>query len=77
MESKHIEAGQILYYLGVGWGMKTHCYRVYEQDGVRYVHTDYGVHRKETDVLANTCDLFSSREEINKRLAQGFMTDLL
>ena len=72
-----IEVGQTLYYLGLGWGMKTHCSKVYEKDGVRYVVSNNNAHRKEADVLANTCDLFTSKEEINKRLSQSWMADLL
>lgn len=68
---------QPLYELGFGWGMKTHCYEIYEKDGERWIHTNTGMHRKESDVLANSTDLFTSKEEINKRLAGSWMAKRL
>ncbi|MGJ0846517.1 hypothetical protein ACR77J_07505 [Tissierella praeacuta] len=74
---KQIGISQELYYRGLGWGSKTRCWKICEEDGVRYVYTNCGVKRKEEDVLNNTCDLYSDKEEINKRLRQGWRTKLI
>ena len=68
---------QRLYYLGIGYGLKTYCFEIYEKDGERWIHTNNGVHRKESDVLSNSCDLFTSKEEINKRLANSWMAKMM
>lgn len=68
---------QPLYYLGLGWGTKTYCFKIYIKDGECWVHTNCGVHRKESEVLANTGELFTSKEAINKRLANSWMAKTL
>lgn len=73
----YITEYQPLYYLGLGYGFKTYCFKIYEKDGERWVHTNCGTHRRESDVLANTKDLFISKEEINKRLAKSWMAKML
>lgn len=73
----HIVKYQPLYYLGLGYGYKTYCFKIYEKDGERWVYTNCGVHRKELDVLANKKDLFTSKEAINKILVNSWMAKLL
>ena len=68
---------QPLYYLGLGYGFKTFCYEIYEKNGERWVHTNCGVHRKESDVLANNNDLFTSKEAINKKLRGSWLAKTL
>ena len=72
-----IKIGQELYYQGLGWGLKTYCYKIVEEDGIRYVHANDGTIRKEINVINNSCDLFSSKEEINKKLAGSWMAKLI
>ena len=64
-----IKVGQVLYSLGLSSGFKTYYYEVVEENGVRYVHANDGTIRKEIDVANNSCDLYSSKYEINKKLA--------
>jgi len=72
-----IEIGQELYYQGLGYGHKETCWKIDIINNERYVHTSEGVVRKESDVINNTCDLFSSKEEINKKLAKSWMAKLV
>lgn len=70
---KNIEVGQELYYQGIGFGSVTKCFEIKVLEGVRFVHANNGVIRKESDVVNNTCDLYSSKEAINKSLATCYM----
>jgi len=69
-----LEIGQELYYLGMGWGCKEKVYELFVKDGVEYVKTNKGTVRKCEDVINNTCNLYSSKEEINKKLRCGYMS---
>ena len=68
---------QRLYYLGLGWGIATYCFEVYEKDGERWVMTNDRIHRKESEILENTGDLFTSKDAINQRLAKSYRAKLL
>ena len=68
---------QSLYYLGLGWGIKTFCWRVYEKDNERWIVTNCNTHRKESEVISNSCDLFTSKENINSKLATMYMSKLI
>jgi hypothetical protein len=72
-----IKIGQELYYQGLGYGIKDKCWKIDIINGERYVHTNTGIIRKEIDVINNTCDLFSSKEEINKRLTRSYMSKFI
>lgn len=76
-DESHIVKYQPLYYLGLGYGFETFCYKIYKKDNERYIQTNCGVHRKESDVLQNKCDLFTTKEAINKRLAGSWKAKLL
>ena len=76
-DENHIVKYQPLYYLGLGFGFKTYCFNIYEKNGERWVHSNCGVHRKESEVLANKGVLFISKDAINKHLANSWMAKLL
>ena len=77
VDDKHIEKYHSLYFLGLGYGLETYCYDIYIKDGIRYIQTNNGTHRKESDILLNSKDLFTTKEAINKKLACSYMAKLL
>ena len=74
---KNIEIGQELYSMGLGWGMKTFCFKKEVADGKTFVISNNGTRRLEEDVLNNSCDLYSDKEKINQRLSTGYMSKLI
>jgi len=74
---KEIKVGQVLYYHGLGYGFKTYCFKIVLKEGVRFVHANDGTIRKEEDVINNTCNLYSSKEEINKKLAGSWKSKMM
>jgi len=75
---REIKKGDTLYYLGIGWGSETQVFNIVEgENGKKIVHANNGVKRDYEKVITNTCDLFTSKEEINKHLAKSWMAKLI
>jgi len=72
-----LKKGDALYYLGLGYGFTTYVFEIIEENGKKIVHSNNGVKRDYEKVVNNTCDLFVSKEEINKRLAQSWRANLI
>lgn len=67
-----LKKGDVLYYLGIGWGFETYVFEIIEENGNKIVHANNGVKRDYDKVINNTCDLYTSKEEINKKLADSW-----
>lgn len=67
-----LKKGDTLYYQGLGWGSETFVFNIIEEDGKKIVHANNGVKRDYEKVVSNTCDLYASKDEINKKLAQSW-----
>jgi len=72
-----LKIGDPVYYQGLGWGAETFIFNILEKDGEKIIHANNGVKRKYEEVLNNTCDLYSSKEEINKKLSQSWKATLI
>lgn len=76
-DCKYIKIKQELYYKGLNWGSKTYCYDKEIVDGKVIIKSNNGVNREEQEVLLNKCDLYTSKEEINKTLIDVYMGQLI
>jgi len=72
-----LKKGDVLYYQGLGWGAETYVFNIIEENGKKIVHANNGVKRDYEKVITNTCDLYTSKEEINKKLAQSWRATLI
>ena len=72
-EKTELKVGQEVYYRGLNWGHEETIWKRETKDGEVFVTTTQGVKRKEKDVLSNSCDLYVSKDEINKSLAGVWM----
>ena len=63
-----LKKGDILYYRGLGYGMTTSVHKISEKNGEKLVHANNGVVRGYLEVVKNECDLYTSKEAINKKL---------
>lgn len=75
--TQDLKKGDVLYYQGIGWGAKTYVFNIIEENGKKIVHANNGVKRDYEKVITNTCDLYTSKEEINKKLAQSWRATLI
>lgn len=63
-----LKIGDILYYRGLGYGVKTHVFDIIQENGKKIVHANNGVKRDYEEVINNKCDLYTSKEALNSRL---------
>lgn len=64
-----LKYGDVLYYRGLGYGSETYVFDIIEADGKKIVHANNGIKRDYEKVINNNCDLYTSKEAINKKLA--------
>ena len=72
-----LKKGDILYYRGLSWGEETYVFRIIEEDGKKIVHANNGVKRDYDSVVNNKCDLYTSKEEINKSHINCYMASFI
>jgi len=63
-----LKKGDKLYYRGLGWGFETFVFDIIEENGNKTVHANNGVKRDYEKVVKNECDLYTSKDAINKKL---------
>jgi len=73
-----IKIGQKIYILGLGWGKEDKCYKKEIINGEVMVFCSCGGKREEQSVLNNSNNyMFSSKDEINKKLSTSYMSKML
>ena len=75
--TQDLEKGDVLYYQGIGWGSETFVFQIIEENGIKIVHANNGVKRDYEKVVNNTCDLYTSKEEINNKLSKSWMATII